>query len=84
MALELAEKKIRVNCVSPADIEGTEMTSKMLENLTEENKNDKLKKHPLGLGKTNDVANGCIYLLSDASKWVTGTNLIIDGGFSAK
>jgi NAD(P)-dependent dehydrogenase (short-subunit alcohol dehydrogenase family) len=36
------------------------------------------------IGSTIDVANGCIYLLSDASKWVTGTNLIIGGGHSAK
>lgn len=84
LALELAVKKIRVNCVSPAQIEGTEMTIKMLESFNEQNKKDKFEMHPLGYGKTSDVANGCIYLLSDASKWVTGTNLIIDGGYSAK
>lgn len=84
LALELAIKKIRVNCVSPAQIDGTEMTIKMLENCNEQNKKDKIEMHPLGYGKTGDVANGCVYLLSDASAWVTGTNLIIDGGYSAK
>jgi NAD(P)-dependent dehydrogenase (short-subunit alcohol dehydrogenase family) len=84
LALELAEKKIRVNCVSPAQIEGTEMTMKMRESLNDQNKKDIFSMHPLGYGNTDDVANGCIYLLSDASKWVTGTNLIIDGGYSAK
>ena len=84
MALELASKKIRVNCVSPAQIEGTEMTLKMFESSSEQNKRDILSMHSLGYGKTEDVAYGCIYLLSDASKWVTGTNLIIDGGYSAK
>ena len=38
----------------------------------------------LGLGKIEDIANACIYLLSDASKWVTGTNLIVDGGYCAR
>ena len=33
------------------------------------------------LGKPEDIAYGAIYLLSDASSWVTGTNLVIDGGF---
>jgi NAD(P)-dependent dehydrogenase (short-subunit alcohol dehydrogenase family) len=84
LALELAEKKIRVNCVSPAQIEGTEMTMKMRESLNDQNKKDIFSMHPLGYGNTDDVAYGCIYLLSDASKWVTGTNLIIDGGYSAK
>jgi NAD(P)-dependent dehydrogenase (short-subunit alcohol dehydrogenase family) len=84
MALELAEKNIRVNAISPAMIEGTEMTSKMRENLNEKNKKDILNMHPLGFGKPEDIANGCIYLLSEASRWVTGTNLVIDGGYSAK
>ncbi|MCS2958455.1 SDR family oxidoreductase [Bacteroides salyersiae] len=39
--------------------------------------------HLLGLGETEDVANACIYLLSDASKWVTGIDLCVDGGYTA-
>jgi NAD(P)-dependent dehydrogenase (short-subunit alcohol dehydrogenase family) len=35
--------------------------------------------HLLGLGKPEDIANACIYLLSDASRWVTGSNLVVDG-----
>jgi len=84
MALELAAKKIRVNCISPAYIEDTEMTEKMFSEMSGENINIILAKHPLGFGRREDVANGCIYLLSEASRWVTGTNLIIDGGYSAK
>lgn len=34
----------------------------------------------MGLGNPNDIANACIYLLSDASRWVTGSNLVVDGG----
>jgi len=84
MALELAAKKIRVNCISPAFIEDTEMTEKMFADMTEENKNTMQARHPLGYGRTEDVAHGSVYLLSEAAKWVTGTNLIIDGGYSAK
>jgi NAD(P)-dependent dehydrogenase (short-subunit alcohol dehydrogenase family) len=84
LSLELAFKKIRVNCISPAQISGTEMTNKIFENSTEQNNSRKLDMYPLGYGETNDVANGCIFLLSDASKWITGTNLIIDGGYSAR
>lgn len=34
----------------------------------------------LGLGNLKDIANACIYLLSDASRWVTGSYLVVDGG----
>ena len=84
MALELASKKIRVNCVSPAYIEDTELTKKMSAHIMAEKKQIKSAMHPLGYGKTEDVANSCIFLLSDASKWVTGTNLILDGGYTAR
>ena len=39
---------------------------------------------PLGLGQTTDISNACIYLLSDASRWVTGQNLIVDGGYTVR
>ncbi|MDR0829767.1 MAG: SDR family oxidoreductase [Prevotellaceae bacterium] len=84
LALEYADKKIRFNTVSPAQIQDTEITRKMLENFSDENKTAKLAMHPLGYGQSKDVANACIYLLSDAAKWITGTNLIVDGGYSAK
>lgn len=84
MALELVGKKIRVNTICPAQIRDTEITENMLSNFTEENKKNKLEMHPLGYGDASDVAYASVYLLSEASKWVTGTNLIVDGGYSAK
>lgn len=42
------------------------------------------KKASAEIGQPGDIANACIFLLSDASKWVTGTNLVIDGGYSAQ
>jgi len=56
----------------------------MFENIGEEASSEIIKKHPLGIGEPKDVANACIFLLSDASRWVTGSNLVIDGGYSAQ
>ncbi|MCP4369642.1 MAG: SDR family oxidoreductase [Deltaproteobacteria bacterium] len=83
MALELARKSIRVNCISPAIVE-TEMIAKLFENIPVEAKQSIVEMHPLGFGKPEDIANACVFLLSEASRWITGTNLIIDGGYSAK
>ncbi len=83
IALELVKKNIRANCILPGAVE-TEMSNKMFENLPEESKKSILGMHPLGLGKPEDIANACAFLLSDAARWITGTNLIIDGGYSAR
>lgn len=82
MALELASKKIRVNCVLPGVVE-TEMSLILFNSISEESKNSILKMHPLGLGKPEDIANACVFLLSGASRWITGTNFYVDGGYSA-
>ena len=84
IALEFANKKIRVNAISPGQICNTKMTDNKFSLLPREDIDKISDSHPLGLGSVEDVANGCIYLLSDASKWITGTNLIIDGGYSAR
>jgi len=79
-ALELAAKNIRVNCISPGLVK-----TPLFDDLTFEKEIEKnIKLHPLGLGTPEDVANACVYLLSDASRWITGTNLIIDGGYCAQ
>jgi NAD(P)-dependent dehydrogenase (short-subunit alcohol dehydrogenase family) len=82
MALELAAKKIRVNCVCPSIVE-TEMTEKLFQGLPEESKQEIIKMHPLGLGKPEDVASAALFLLSDTSRWITGSQLVVDGGYSA-
>lgn len=83
LAVELAPKKIRVNCVSPGVVE-TPMSSRSMYSQTEESL-DRIKSyHPLGLGRVEDVANACVFLLSDEARWITGTNLFVDGGYTAR
>jgi NAD(P)-dependent dehydrogenase (short-subunit alcohol dehydrogenase family) len=81
MALELAEKKIRINCISPA-IVLTELVKKLFSELSEEAIERIKSMHPLGFGTPDDIANACVFLLSDITKWITGSNLVIDGGYS--
>ncbi|TVQ00973.1 MAG: SDR family oxidoreductase [Balneolaceae bacterium] len=81
-AVELAAKGIRCNTVNPGFVQ-TSMVDFAL--LKEEEIDDIRKSYPLKrLGTPEDVAHGIIYLLSDASSWVTGITLVIDGGFTAK
>jgi NAD(P)-dependent dehydrogenase (short-subunit alcohol dehydrogenase family) len=82
MALELAAKKIRVNTILPGMVE-TEMSLSLLATLGDENVNKIKEMHPLGLGDASDVSNTALFLLSDLSKWITGTSIIVDGGYSA-
>lgn len=82
MALELAPKNIRVNCVMPGVVE-TEMSAKLFQTIPEHSKQEIIKKHPLGLGQPEDIANLCMFLLSDAARWITGAAIPIDGGYSA-
>jgi NAD(P)-dependent dehydrogenase (short-subunit alcohol dehydrogenase family) len=83
LSIELASKGIRVNCIAPGFVK-----SKMYEDtsaLFESNHSETLRKlHPLGLGEPDDIAFSVAYLSSDASKWVTGAILNVDGGFTAQ
>ncbi len=82
IASEMAPREIRVNTVSPGTIL-TPMMQKALDAMSEDDKKKRISGFPLGLGKTTDISNACIYLLSDASRWVTGQNLIVDGGYTS-
>lgn len=80
-ALELAAKKIRVNAVCPGMIQ----TQMIQEGAVSEQLAEGLIDYPLGrYGEPKDVAYAIIYLLSGASSWVTGTNMVIDGGLTIR
>lgn len=82
LALELAHQKIRVNVILPGLIL-TPLISKS--HITEENLDNHLKNYPLGrFGRPEDVANLAAFLLSDASSWMTGSLIKLDGGYSLK
>lgn len=83
LALELAPRRIRVNCISPGVVI-TPMSDSAIYSRNEESLNKIRNLHPLGLGLPEDVASACVYLLSDAARWVTGTNLLVDGGYTAR
>jgi enoyl-[acyl-carrier-protein] reductase (NADH) len=65
-------------------VEDTEMTKEVLKKLPAEWAEKSKLEYPLGWVNSEDVANACLFLLSDGSKKITGTNLVVDGGFSAQ
>ena len=80
MALEVSKLGMRVNCIQPGFVPSSILSSGAIE------EDAFLKfyaeRHPLGFGKPSDIANTCIYLLSDAARWVTGSVFTIDGGYT--
>jgi NAD(P)-dependent dehydrogenase (short-subunit alcohol dehydrogenase family) len=79
-ALELAPRNIRVNAVCPGEVNTTMISGN---DLMTGDLDSGLSRYPLGrYGNPCDVAWAMIYLLSNASSWVTGTNLIVDGGLA--
>ena len=83
LACELARKNIRVNSISPGVIV-TPINQNLPHIADPEQRKQTEALHLLGLGNPDDIANACIYLLSDASRWVTGSNLVVDGGYTTR
>jgi len=73
LATELVKRRIRVNCLCPGIVE-TPLTANLVSDVSGH--------YPLGFGKPEDIANAAIYMLSDASRWVTGATLVMDGGLT--
>lgn len=83
LACEFADRMVRVNAISPGAI-FTPINAKAPYMQDDAARSALESKHLLGLGKVTDISNGVIYLLSDASRWMTGQNLVIDGGYTAQ
>jgi NAD(P)-dependent dehydrogenase (short-subunit alcohol dehydrogenase family) len=83
-ALELARAGVRVNCVAPAYVR-TEMYDAGLSALTPDQIAAMVAAtQPLGLGEPEDVANAIAFLLADSARWITGSVLTVDGGYTAQ
>jgi len=85
MALDGATSGIRVNCVSPGFIR-TPMLERFIDGQPDPAAAHAAfsARHPLGrLGEPLDIADAFVYLLSDEAGWVTGTNLVVDGGLTS-
>lgn len=82
LALELAPKRIRVNAVLP----GMVVTNILNESsISSQQLEEHMKNYPIGrFGNPEDVAGLAVYLMSDASGWMTGSLLTIDGGYTLK
>ena len=81
MAIDLAKNNIRVNTVCPTFVK-TPMTEKFFKN--KKFKSDMIKKIPLGrIAEVGDVATAVAFLASDASSMITGTSILVDGGWTA-
>jgi NAD(P)-dependent dehydrogenase (short-subunit alcohol dehydrogenase family) len=83
LSVELAKRHIRVNCLSPGVVV-TPMSARSVYQQDKAALQKVVDMHPLGLGKPEDVAAACAFLLSDAARWITGVNLPVDGGYMAR
>lgn len=85
LSLELARERIRVNCVAPGYVQSaTGMAAQMKDQLTDAQFEALTQMHPLGLGRAEDVAHAVAFLISPAARWITGTTLVVDGGYTAR
>ena len=82
-AMEFLKENIRVNAIAPALVE-TDMADKNRTSMTADQFQQMVDRHPLGLGQPEDVAYATAFLLSPAARWITGTTLLLDGGYLCK
>jgi NAD(P)-dependent dehydrogenase (short-subunit alcohol dehydrogenase family) len=80
LACELAPKEIRVNSIIAGGVK-TEMHRELVEKITNAEMKEYEKKHLLGFGSSEDIAYAAAFLLSDMANWITGTTMIVDGGY---
>ena len=83
LAVELAPQQVRVNAIVGGAIE-TPMHTQITAPLGPDSISQYESKHLLKFGHPSDISHAAIYLLSDASKWVTGTQLTVDGGYTCQ
>lgn len=82
LALELAPENIRVNCIAPGFV-ASEMLEMMRKRLGPEQVALMENNHPLGFGQPEDIGKAAAFLMGSCSRWITGTTLVVDGGYLA-
>ncbi|MHB8258778.1 MAG: SDR family NAD(P)-dependent oxidoreductase [Bacteroidia bacterium] len=82
LALELSPKKIRINILQPALVKTPIYTATIEAASSPEEMKKYENQYPFGIGETQDISNAICYLLSEKSKWITGTCLQMDGGLT--
>jgi NAD(P)-dependent dehydrogenase (short-subunit alcohol dehydrogenase family) len=83
LASEMSDRRIRVNSIVAGGIE-TAMHRDFTESVGSEMVRNYEALHMLGFGRPDDIAHAAMFLLSDASRWITGSNMVVDGGYTAK
>jgi len=83
LAVELAPRHIRVNAISPGVVQ-TPLLDRAAYARSAELLAAVADRHLLGLGKPDDVAHAASFLLSAKARWITGTNLVVDGGYTSR
>lgn len=83
LACELSPRRIRVNSIASGAV-ATAMHERWLHSASDEAKHGYESSYLLGYGQPDDVANSAVFLLSDLSKWITGTVMLVDGGFTVR
>jgi len=83
LAVELAPRHIRVNAISPGVVQ-TPLLARAAYARSPESLAAVTDRHLLGLGEPTDVAHAATFLLSDKARWITGTNLVVDGGYTSR
>lgn len=83
LAAELAGRGVRVNSISAGAVE-TEMHESLVTSLNDAGVEEYRNLHMLGFGTTDDIAHAALFLLSPASRWITGSIIPVDGGYTAK
>lgn len=82
-AVELAPRGIRVNCIAAGAVR-TPMHERITSRMTQGARDAYVGAHPLGFGSVEAVRDTALHLLSDSSRWTTGTTVVVDGGYLAK
>lgn len=83
LANELANRRIRVNCIAAGGVD-TEMHQRLVGNSHDDVVKAYENMHLLGFGRPDDIAGLVVYMMTDSSRWITGSTVIMDGGYISK